>query len=128
MADVLIVDEDPEVRTMLGWYLAVLGHEVRGACSATEALDAITSQSPDAIILDVELSGMSGHDLLSVVHSQCLAPDASVVVQSARNDNATLVRSWELGASVHLSNPVAPEAVAEAVARHLAPRSLALAG
>ena len=34
MADVLIVDEDPRIRTMLGWYLAVQGHEVRGAGSA----------------------------------------------------------------------------------------------
>ncbi len=126
MADVLIVDEDPRIRTMLGWYLAVQGHEVRGAGSAAEALDAVAAQEPEVLILDTQLAGTDGHDLLSLLHAQCLAPEATVVVLTGCKSTDLMVRSWELGVSVHVTKPVDPEVVAEAVARHLAPRSLAL--
>jgi DNA-binding response OmpR family regulator len=49
-----------------------------------------------------------------------------VVVLSGCKSTDLMVRSWELGVSVHVTKPVDPEVVAEAVARHLAPRSLAL--
>lgn len=128
MADVLIVDEDPEVRTMLGWFLAIQGHEVRGAGSAAEALDAITAQVPDAVVLDLDLPDMPGHDLLAVVRTHGLAHGAAVVVLSDNTEPSDLVRSWELGVNTQLAKPVAPEVVADAVALHLAPRPLALAG
>ena len=126
MADVLIVDEDPRSRTMLGWYLSVQGHEVRGAGSAAEALDAVAAQAPEALIIDTELAGTQGHDLLAQLHAGCLAPEATVVVLTGNPSTELMVRSWELGVSVHVTKPVDPEVVAEAVARHLAPRALAL--
>lgn len=126
MAQVLIIDKDPAAREMLTWYLGLEGHETIEAASAHEALVALAQHSPDAIVTEVVLPDMSGHQLLASLRAQGMAADATVIVATECHDLDWMVRSWELGAAAHLTKPIGPEAIADVIAREVRPRQVVL--
>lgn len=60
---VLIIEDDPTDRKLMGAVLKMSGHLVRERATAEEALDAITADRPDVILLDLRLTGMDGLSL-----------------------------------------------------------------
>jgi len=63
----LIVDDEPATRTTLAHIFAQLGHSVRSAADGFAALEHIRESIPDVILSDLNMPGMSGFELLSVV-------------------------------------------------------------
>jgi DNA-binding NtrC family response regulator len=63
----LIVDDEPSIRTSLACILTQVGYNVRSACDGFCALDEIQREVPDIIVSDLNMPGMSGFELLSVV-------------------------------------------------------------
>lgn len=63
--DVLVVDDDLDVRTVLELGLSASGHRVRTAATAEEALLASAERRPDVLLVDVGLPGLHGDDLVS---------------------------------------------------------------
>ncbi|MCP4810665.1 MAG: response regulator [Proteobacteria bacterium] len=63
---ILIVDDDPEIRSVLSEYVSALGHDVIAAGSGREAIVALTAaESPvDAALVDWQMAGISGRDVL----------------------------------------------------------------
>ncbi len=120
--DVLIVDDDPDVREMLG---LTLGGEfaIRFASSGTEALVELAAQAPDAMVLDIMMPGLDGYEVLELRRERALAPDTCIVMLTCKSDERALVRSWSLGADAHLTKPTDPERIAEHVRAHLAARA-----
>jgi DNA-binding response OmpR family regulator len=120
--EVLIVDDDPTVREMLG---VILGDEfaVRYAATGGEAIDALAERPPAAMVLDVMMPGVDGYDVLEVRRERGLAPSTCVVILSAEDDERSLVRSWALGADAYLTKPIDPEQIAAKVRDHLAARA-----
>jgi DNA-binding response OmpR family regulator len=80
----------------------------------------------DVIVTEVVLPDMSGHQLLASLHAQGIAADATVIVATECRDPDWMVRSWELGASAHLTKPIGPEAIADVIAREVRPRQVVL--
>lgn len=117
MSDVMVIDANNDSLAMLAWFLSMNGHEVRRATGVMEAFDQIAAQAPDAMVIDLDLPGMSGHEFLSRLRMQGLAPNAQVVMLGADWDARAAIRSWELGVDDHLVRPVQPEVIAEALAR-----------
>jgi CheY-like chemotaxis protein len=64
---VLVVDDDPTIRTCLTQLLESVGYDVATAVDAVEALLLINESAPDIIISDLNMPGMSGVDLLSEI-------------------------------------------------------------
>ena len=60
MADLLVVDDDGDLREALAAILVSLGHIVRIACHGEEALDLLDQRLPDAVLLDVEMPVLDG--------------------------------------------------------------------
>lgn len=118
-ADVLIVDDDPDIRTMLGF---TLGNEfsIRFATNGTEAIEALTERPPAAMLLDVMMPGIDGYDVLEVRRERGLAPETCVVMLTCKTGERDLVRSWALGADAYLTKPVDPEQIAAKLRSHLA--------
>lgn len=116
--DVLIVDDDPDIRTMLG---VTLGTEfdVRFAASGEAAIEALTERAPAAMLLDIMMPGTDGYDVLEVRRERGLAPDTCVVMLSAKGGERDLVRSWALGADAYLTKPVDPEVIADKLRAHI---------
>lgn len=119
MPELLIVDDDPIVREMLG---LTLGDEfaVRFAATGGAAIELLAERPPAAMLLDVTMPGVDGYDVLEVRRERGLAPNTCVVMLSANDDERTLVRSWALGADAYLTKPVDPEQIAAKLRAHLA--------
>jgi CheY-like chemotaxis protein len=66
-ANLLIVEDDPKIRTLLSVILAESGYRVRSAEDGFSALAAIRNELPNIILSDLNMPGMSGFELLSVV-------------------------------------------------------------
>jgi CheY-like chemotaxis protein len=64
---VLVVDDDPTIRTCLTQLLESVGYDVATAVDGVEALLSINESAPDIIISDLNMPGMSGVDLLSEI-------------------------------------------------------------
>jgi DNA-binding response OmpR family regulator len=118
-ADVLVVDDDPDIRAMLGY---TLGGEfnVRFASNGTDALEELAIRPPAAMILDVMMPDVDGYDVLQARRERGLAPHTHVLVLSCKTDERDLVRSWALGADAYLSKPTDPELIAARLRAHVA--------
>jgi DNA-binding response OmpR family regulator len=117
--DVLVVDDDPDIRAMLGYSL---GGEfnVRFASGGREAIEALATQPPVAMVLDVMMPDVDGYDVLEARRERGLAPDTHVLMLTAKTDEQDLVRSWALGADAYLSKPTDPELIAAKLRAHIA--------
>lgn len=106
---VLIVDDDPSVRAMLGFIFEDEGFTVREAADGGEALDVLRVDTPDLMVLDLMMPGVDGHGVLRARQDEALAPDCRIVVLTAKTDPADVVWCWEHGADDYITKPVDPE-------------------
>ena len=120
--DVLIVDDDPDIREMLGFTLGA-EFDVRYASSGSAAIEELTLRPPAAMILDVMMPGVDGYDVLELRRERGLAPETCVVMLTCKTDERDLVRSWALGADAFLTKPTDPERIAATLRSHLAATS-----
>ncbi len=117
--DVLVVDDDPDIRAMLGF---TLGGEfnVRFASTGGDAIEQLATSPPDAMILDVMMPDVDGYDVLEARRERGLAPDTHIVMLTCLTDERDMVRSWGLGADAFLSKPTDPELIAAKLRAHRA--------
>ena len=109
--NVLVVDDDADVRMLLTMYLALDGFHAEEAEDAGTALDAIRRHRPDMVLLDVMMPGRDGLDLLAELRR---AGDIPVIMVTARGEEADRVMGLRLGADDYIVKPFSP---AELVAR-----------
>jgi DNA-binding response OmpR family regulator len=103
---VLIVEDDPTLRSTLAFDLTREGYRVLTAGSGQAALDVVEDQgaSLDLVILDVMLPGMSGMQVLRNIRAHL---DVAVVLLSARGEEQDKVDGFELGADDYVVKPFA---------------------
>jgi two-component system, NtrC family, response regulator AlgB len=104
--DVLVVDDEPNIRKTLGLYLEGHGHRVRSAGSAAEALRLAGERSHDVAFLDLRLGGDSGLDLLPRLAAA--DPGLKIVVITAYASVETAVEAMRRGAADYLQKPFNP--------------------
>lgn len=109
MASVLIVDDEPNIRRMLGSLLETEGYHVRHAEDGQAGLAAVTSDEPDVVLLDLALPRMNGLQVLERLRERW--PHLPVVMMSGRATLADAVSATKLGAFHFIEKPLAPEAV-----------------
>lgn len=105
MADILIVDDEPDIRTMLGDILADEGHATRMADTADTALNEINMRRPDLIVLDIWLQGsrMDGIEVLKNVKRD--NPDVPVLIISGHGNIEVAVAAIKQGAYDFIEKP-----------------------
>jgi signal transduction histidine kinase/CheY-like chemotaxis protein len=81
---VLVVDDDPEARTMLTKILKEERAEVLGAASGDEAMAMIAQSPPDLVLLDLMMPGMSGFEMVARLRAQPAAAAIPVMIVSAK--------------------------------------------
>jgi DNA-binding response OmpR family regulator len=102
MAQVLLVEDDAAIRTALTRSLRDLGHAVSAVGSGLPALSAAVEQKPDVVLLDLGLPDIDGADVLSMLRA---VSDVPVIVATARDDEASMVRLLDLGADDYVIKP-----------------------
>lgn len=122
LASVLVVDDDPEVRSLLLEALQLRGYEVRGAPDGTDALREITRRPPDVILLDIEMPGLNGVDALPAIRA--LAPDAAVIMVSGSSDADVSRQALARGAFDYVTKPIDFDYLTQSVETAVTMRSL----
>src|SRR6201994_4089985 len=102
MASLLLVEDDPAIRTALMRSLRELGHAVNAVSSGMAALSGAVEGKPDVVLLDLGLPDLDGVDVLSMRRA---VSDVPVIVATARDDEAEIVRVLDLGADDYLIKP-----------------------
>ncbi|MDQ3377611.1 MAG: response regulator, partial [Actinomycetota bacterium] len=74
MAKVLIVDDEPNIREVVGLYLRRDGHEVVSAADGEEALELFRSAAPDLVVLDLMLPRLSGLEVCRRMQAERRVP------------------------------------------------------
>ena len=108
---VLVVDDDAEIRKLLGEYLERNGFRVSLATDGTEMRRALDRSRPDIVVLDLMLPGDSGLKLCRDLRVESSLP---VIMLTARADEVDRIVGLEMGADDYLAKPFSPR---ELVAR-----------
>ncbi|MGH9149330.1 MAG: response regulator transcription factor [Acidimicrobiales bacterium] len=109
MAEVLVVDDDPDIRTLVAFALEDSGFAVRQAPHGAAALVAMEERAPDAIVLDVMMPALDGFGVLAARRQRSLAPQARVIILTCKTEERDYLLGWELGAHEYLTKPFDPE-------------------
>jgi DNA-binding response OmpR family regulator len=106
MASVLLVEDDPVVRAAITRALTGQGHIVHGVALAIEALREVTANNYDVVVLDLGLPDLDGGDALRMIRGVTNTP---VVIATARDDEAEIIRLLNAGADDYLVKPFSSE-------------------
>jgi DNA-binding response OmpR family regulator len=99
---ILVVDDDPTFLHLVRSLLEGEGHDVHHALDGEAALSAIEERPPDLIVLDIEMPGMNGLELLSRLRPRVRVP---VIVVSGREAESERVLAFDLGADDYVLKP-----------------------
>ena len=112
----LVVDDNPVARGLAVFALESAGMEVVEASDGDEALRRLeTDPDTDAVVLDIMMPGLSGHDVLVERSNRALAPHARVVMLSCKTDDADVTRAFDAGADDYLTKPFDPDELVRVV-------------
>src|SRR4051794_37406774 len=100
---VLVVDDDPKIRKLLSVNLEKRNYAVREAANGDQAMEAIESETPDLVILDLIMPGTSGNDVCYWIRDRGL--DIPILVLSAHNEEDLKVRALDAGADDYVTKP-----------------------
>ncbi|MEJ2377994.1 MAG: response regulator, partial [Pseudolabrys sp.] len=101
-AQIIVVDDDAQVRTLLRNLLETDGYVVSEAANGQEMRSLLTTQSPSLITLDLKLAGEDGLTLAQEVHAQHHVP---IVMVTAKADDIDKILGLELGADDYITKP-----------------------
>lgn len=100
--NILLVDDDALLRRSLAFNLEQSGYSTRTAANAEDAIAMAEQESPDLVLLDINLPGMDGLDALRILHKEKKLP---VIMLTARRRELDEVLGLELGADDYVTKP-----------------------
>ncbi len=124
-ANVLVVEDEPQIQELLAVNLEHAGHRVRRAASAEEAEAAIRAALPDVVVLDWMLPGESGLSFARRLRGDARTRELPIVMLTARAMESDKISGLEAGADDYLTKPFSPRelnARIKAVLRRRAPQ------
>lgn len=102
---ILVVDDEPEIHTVLGKLLSKEGYNVDSAYSAGEAFQSIAQSRPDLIILDIMMPQVSGIEVCNRLKSDPSTQDILILIVSARDAQEDRIEGLTHGADDYVSKP-----------------------
>ena len=112
MARVLVVDDEPIVRDVVGRYLRRDGHTIVQAADGEAAKLLLEKETPALIVLDVMLPGLDGLALMRWIRGRT---DVPVIMLTARGEESDRIIGLELGADDYITKPFSPRELAARV-------------
>ena len=116
MTNVVLVEDDAELSEALARALTMQGYTITVAGNGLDGVKAVVASTPDVVVLDLGLPDITGFDVLKMLRPVTSVP---VIVASARDDDADIIRALDLGADDYVTKPFSTA--------HLAARIRALA-
>jgi len=117
MARVMVVDDEPRIRTYLNRSLSAQGHTVFEAADGQAALDELEVRDVDLVLLDLAMPRCGGLGVLSVLHQRETSPP--VIVLSAATDVSARIQALDRGAVDVVAKPFSTAELWARIRRHL---------
>lgn len=109
---VLVVEDDPSVRELVGAALAQAGYVVESVATGEAALQAVARSRPSAVVLDVGLPGIDGWQVCERIRAWT---DVPILFLTARADDESMVHGLRLGGDDYVAKPFTPAVLAARV-------------
>lgn len=100
---ILVVDDEPKLRTVLQEFFQLHGFTVTTAASGEEAIEELERSKPSVILLDIKMPGMDG--LVTLKKIKALRPDPVVIMMTGLEEEGLLAQAVALGAYDYLVKP-----------------------
>jgi DNA-binding response OmpR family regulator len=105
MSSILIVDDDPHIRELVGHFLGAEGFDVAEAADGLAALAALETLKADLVILDVMMPNMDGWELCRELRASYEIP---LLMLTAKGETAQKIKGFQLGTDDYLVKPFEP--------------------
>ena len=102
---VLIADDDADLRELIAFTLGQAGYLVLKAADGPAAVQLFEHESPDLVLLDINMPGMNGFQVCEAIRRRSQVP---VMMLTVRGEEEDLVRALGLGADDYLNKPFSP--------------------
>jgi CheY-like chemotaxis protein len=116
--NILVVDDDADVRSLLRDLLGPAGHRVTAASSVLEAILHVELQHYDLVLLDLSLPGMDGLQFAEFMSSHWNTFDTPVIIVSARGDPESRSLARVYNCVGYLEKPFSPAELLDAIAEN----------
>ena len=104
-ASILVVDDDPEIVTMLSTRLGKRGYKVSTAGDGHRALELAKREHPDVVLLDVMMPGKSGWEVARTLRHDPVTEKIKIVMLSAIGEKTNELTAPIYGADAHVDKP-----------------------
>jgi two-component system alkaline phosphatase synthesis response regulator PhoP len=115
VAEILVVDDDADIRSLIRLTLESDGFQVREAADGIQALEALEERAPDGMVLDLMMPRMDGYAVLRAMRQRELASSTRVLILTCKTEERDFVRGWELGADDYQTKPFDPGELVDTV-------------
>jgi len=103
---ILVVDDEPRIVEAVGMNLELEGYQVSGASNGYKALQKLTEDLPDLVILDVMMPEMDGFETLKKIREVSTVP---VIMLTVKGEEIDKVKGLDLGADDYVTKPFSPK-------------------
>jgi len=104
-ASILVVDDDPEIVTMLSSRLQRRGYKISTAEDGHRALELAKRERPDLVVLDVMMPGKSGWEVARALKQDPVTQDVKIIMLSAIGEKTNEITAPIYGADAHVDKP-----------------------
>ena len=115
MAKILIIDDDVQTTKLLESIVALNGHEAVSVHNSMNAVEMANSVSPDLVLLDIMMPGISGIELCKIFQSTSDLKRIPIIIVSALDDVGSKKDAFNAGAKDFLTKPVFPKILADKI-------------
>lgn len=116
---ILIVDDEPNIVVPLQFLMERNGYETAVAQSGEEALEAISKENPDLILLDIMLPGIDGFEVCEIVKLKPEWKHIKIIFLTAKGREVDIAKGMVLGADEYITKPFLNKQIVECVQRLL---------
>jgi len=111
---ILVVDDEPDILSILVYQLSREGYRVSTAVNGRSAIDTAIEEGPDLVVLDLMLPELDGYEVLEHLRQNDSTKEIPVILLTARSAEEERLRGFERGADDYVTKPFSPR---ELVAR-----------
>lgn len=102
---ILLVEDEEDILELVTYNLGKEGYQVESVTSGEEALQRIKTSPPDLVLLDLMLPGVDGLEVCKTIKSNSETKGLSIIMLTARSEEADIVTGLELGADDYITKP-----------------------
>ncbi|MEQ8672191.1 MAG: response regulator [Aggregatilineales bacterium] len=109
MANILVAEDERDIRELINFTLSFAGHSITQAANGVEALEIAQKELPDLIMMDVRMPRMTGYEACRQMKEIDSIKDIPVVFLSAKGQDDEVQTGIQAGAIAYILKPFAPD-------------------